>query len=76
MAITRQRGVKRATVAEAIRKDGTLVTEVTCSFVVSHAAWCGMSRDTLAELLNDALDAEHIDPCHINSFKIIEANND
>jgi hypothetical protein len=74
--IKRDRGVTKARVVESIRKDGTLVTEVTCTFVVSHAARCNMNEDTLAGLLNDALAAEHIDPCHIDSFKIIEANND
>jgi len=76
MYLKRARGVKKATVAESIREDGTLVTEVTCSFVVSHAARCNMDEDTLTDLLNDALAAEHIDPCHINSYKIIEANNE
>jgi hypothetical protein len=76
MEVSRARGVKKVTVAESIREDGTLITQVNCSFVVHHASWCEMTKDTLAELLNDQLGAEYVDPCHVDTFKIIEANND
>jgi len=76
LEIKRAKGVKKSRVAESIRADGTLVTLVNCSFVVHHAARCDMNEDTLAGLLNDQLAAEYVDPCHIDSFKIIEANND
>jgi 2-C-methyl-D-erythritol 4-phosphate cytidylyltransferase len=76
MSIKRARGVKKATVAESIRADGTLVTEVTCIFVVHHASRCEMDKDTLAGLINAAINGEYVDPAHVESFKIIEANND
>lgn len=76
LEIKRAKGVKKSRVAESIRADGTLVTMVTCSFVVHHAARCGMDEDTLVDVLNAQLNADYIDQCHIDSFKIIEANND
>lgn len=76
LELSRARGVKKATVFESIQEDGTLIVQVYCSFMVHHASWCPVTKDTLSDLLNDQLGAEYVDPCHVDSFKIIEANND
>jgi hypothetical protein len=76
MEVPRQKGVSPKMVANSIEKDGTLVTQVFCSFVVHHAAWCEMTKETLAELISDQLGGEDVHAYHVDSFKIIEANEE
>lgn len=76
LSISRARGVTKRDVADAIEHDGTLVVRVSCSFVVHHAAWAGIDEGTLAGLINRLVGGEHVDPGHIDRFKIIEANRE
>ena len=68
----RAKGVKRATVRESIKKDGTLVLLVSAEFVVHHAAREPITDSTLAGLIAD----QGVTEQNIHLFKIIEANNE
>ena len=59
-------------IREAIENDGTLVVQVSATYVVDHAAGVVITRDTLAKLI-EGLGPDAI---HISRFRIIDASND
>ena len=72
LSLKRMAPVRKATVAEAIEKDGTLIIEVRCTYVVSHAAYCEVTDETLAGLI----ESQGTCATNVDRFHIIEANND